>query len=159
MLDPDDLKVLATLLTAIAAVFGLFLVVFRIWFERRVKMDEFLIQSLPLFGGGTQKRNVAIGVTEGYCQKSNRFRSIIVPVLINQAIYLLFSKTIKMNSEGKKFAAHEKKNIQKVIELLDKLVDEKSLDPKGEDYRRIRCEYDRLIKDQTLDPFSNQETT
>lgn len=152
-----DFKSLAGLLTAIAAVLGLLLVLFRISFDRRQKLDEFLIQTLPLYRGGTQKRNVAIAVTEGYLQKSKRFRSIITPLLINQAIYLLFSKPIKLKSEGKKFAAHEKQNIHKIMELLDKLAKQNAFNPMGKDYRRIRRQYERLKSDKALDLYTNQE--
>lgn len=153
----NELKNLTSLLTAIVTVLGLFLILFRIWFDRRQKLDEFLIQTLPLYGGKTQKRNVAIAVTEGYLQKSKRFRSIITPLLINQAIYLLFQKPIKLKSEGRKFAAHEVQNIHKIMKLLEKLTKENALSPREKDYRQIHSQYERLKKDKTLETYTIHE--
>ena len=108
----------AAVLTAgvIAAFITLAVGILTVWVNSRTKKDEMLISSLQHFQGGTQRRAIAISVVDGYIQShKTRFREVIAPMMIAQALYLL--------NEKENYDAHEKYNIYRIVSILNKLQD------------------------------------
>ena len=55
----------------------------------RNQREERVLQALDYFTGHTQRRNVGIAVLEGYLQLTPKLRDVVLPMLANQAVYLL----------------------------------------------------------------------
>ena len=84
--------------------------------ERRAQRDdELLAQTLAYFDGGTQRRSIGLALVEGIWIRQKKQLDVIVPVLINQTIYLLLS------SESKD-AVHEERNAIRLLHLLDRAI-------------------------------------
>lgn len=78
--------------------------------RKRAKRDGYLFQAFQYFDGGTQRRNIGIAIIEGLWQEAPHLKGLFVPLLVNQAIYLL---TGSDQSE----ARHEQDNLWRVIRL------------------------------------------
>lgn len=82
------------------------------YLERRRQRDtDLLLKTLRYFEGGTQKRNIGIGLVEGIWSKEEKHRPVIIPVLVNQFVYLL----LQSNS---KEVIHEERNLIRIAQLL-----------------------------------------
>ena len=79
--------------------------------RKRSKRDEYLFQAFRYFEGGTQKRNIGISVIEGLWQVAPHMKGMFIPLLVNQAIYLL------TGSEQLE-ALNERDNLRRIMELL-----------------------------------------
>ena len=80
--------------------------------RRRTKRDENIFYALQYFDGGSQRRSIGIAIVEGYWTETPHLKTIYVPLLVNQAIYLI--------SEAKQAAAkHEINNLDRIITLLE----------------------------------------
>jgi hypothetical protein len=105
-------EVAAALLGALMA--GLLSVVLRYidFVERdQERREQSVLNSLHEFGGGTQHRNVGIAVVMGYWNSVPKLRPLLVPLLGNQAIYLL-------KEAKRKDAAHEVSNLGRIAAVL-----------------------------------------
>lgn len=80
--------------------------------------------------GKTQARNVGIAVLQGLAPRSRQFRGAVVPLLANQAIYLL-----EESEQGSK--AHEVENLRRIMSLAIGLT-------KGRDLARRRVASDSM---------------
>jgi hypothetical protein len=79
--------------------------------ERR--RQDSMLQALQYFGGRSQVRSIGISIVDGSWDEMPEFRGVFVPLLINQAIYLL------SESEAKD-AEHELFNLRRIRYLLGK---------------------------------------
>lgn len=77
----------------------------------RLKIRDYLYDSLKWFDGGTQRRSIGISVIEASWASLQEFRGTWIAVLANQAIFLL-------EESGQKDAAHEVANLDRMMELL-----------------------------------------
>ena len=79
--------------------------------ERKVtRMEDRLFSSLSWFEGKTQKRSIGIAVIEGLWPDLEEYRKILIPLLANQAIYLL-----AVSNED---TDHERNNLQRIMRLI-----------------------------------------
>ena len=76
------------------------------------RREEFLFCALEHFTGRTQHRSVGIAIVEGYWQQVPQLLDVIVPVLINQLVYLT---TV---AEPSRTTTHELQNLERLIDLL-----------------------------------------
>jgi hypothetical protein len=74
--------------------------------------EEFLFRALEHFGGRTQERSVGIAIAEAYWRKVPDQVDVLVPVLLNQLVYLL---TV---ADRSKTTAHELQNVARIVDLL-----------------------------------------
>ena len=86
-----------------------------------VRTQDLVLRSLDFFTGKTQRRNVGVSVVEGAWDSAPRLRQIFVPLLVNQAVYLL-------EGSDQRDAAHEKENLRRIMDLLLKSVTTESID-------------------------------
>lgn len=93
------------------------------------RQEEHIIRALDYFTGHTQRRNVGIAIVEGYWHARPDLRGILIPLLANQAVYLL---------EGSKQreAIHEADNCRRIVELLLK-IDSSDLKSGLQDYYHV----------------------
>lgn len=84
--------------------------------ERREQREEDLLaKTLAYFEGKTQRRSIGISLVEGIWAPRKRYMDIIVPVLVNQAVYLLLSSS-SVN------AVHEERNLLRLFGLLERCI-------------------------------------
>jgi len=84
--------------------------------ERRVQReDELLAQTLSYFDGGTQRRSIGLALVEGIWLRKKRQLDVVVPVLVNQMIYLLLSSDAND-------AVHEERNAIRLLFLLERTI-------------------------------------
>jgi len=57
--------------------------------RKQSRRDDNIFRALAFFDGKTQRRNVGISVVEGYWNTTPDLQRILVPLLVNQAIYLV----------------------------------------------------------------------
>ena len=76
-----------------------------------LRYEQIILSSLGYFTGKTQKRNVGIAVLQGAWDKAPHLRSIFVPLLVNQALYLL-------EESEQEEARHERENLDRIMELV-----------------------------------------
>jgi hypothetical protein len=76
--------------------------------ERR---EQQVYGALQYFTGGTQNRNVGIAVIERYLTVAPELQVTFMPLLINQAIYLL-TKSKQVNAD------HERNNLRRIMNLV-----------------------------------------
>jgi hypothetical protein len=57
--------------------------------RERARRDAYLFQAFRYFTGHTQPRNVGISIIEGFWQEAPDLRGVYIPLLVNQAVYLL----------------------------------------------------------------------
>ena len=79
--------------------------------RKRSRRDANLFQAFQYFDGGTQRRNIGIAIIEGLWQEAPHLQGLFVPLLANQAIYLL---TASEQSE----ARHEQDNLRRIMGLV-----------------------------------------
>lgn len=78
---------------------------------RRERREARVFEALKWFEGKTQRRNIGIAVVEGAWSETPHLRATLIPLLINQAIYLL--------AESKqREAAHEADNRIRLMRLI-----------------------------------------
>jgi hypothetical protein len=77
----------------------------------RSRRDASLFQAFQYFDGGTQRRNIGIAIIEGLWQEAPHLRGLFIPLMVNQAIYLL---TVSEQSE----ARHEQDNLRRIMALV-----------------------------------------
>lgn len=78
--------------------------------RKRTMRDASLFQAFQYFDGGTQRRNIGIAIVEGLWQEAPHLQGLFIPLLVNQAIYLL---TGSEQSE----ARHERDNLRRIMGL------------------------------------------
>jgi type II secretory pathway pseudopilin PulG len=96
--------------------------------RQRDKRDTYLFEALKWFTGGTQKRNVGISIVEGYWTEIPHLKGILVPLLANQAIYLL-------TQSEQDTALHEYDNLNRIMVLLIEF----------EEKHKFRAYYDQIL--------------
>ena len=80
--------------------------------EREVtRYEEIVLKSLDFFTGKTQRRNVGISIVQGAWDRTTHLRPVFVPLLVNQAVYLL-------EESGQDEARHEKENLDRIMQLV-----------------------------------------
>jgi hypothetical protein len=84
--------------------------------ERRdQREDALLAQTLKCFEGKSQRRSVGISLVEGLWAPKMKKMNILVPVLVNQIVYLLHSsKSVD--------AVHEERNLIRLLTLLKRCI-------------------------------------
>lgn len=99
--------------TIVALIFGglgwVLAVIQTIQRHQEVRANQ-LLDALGYLTGKTQARNVGIAILQGLAPRSRQFRGAVVPLLANQAIYLL-----EESGEGSK--AHEVENLRRIMNL------------------------------------------
>lgn len=95
----------------------------------RSRHEEHVIRALDYFTGHTQRRNVGIAIVEGYWHTAPDLRGVLVPLLVNQAVYLL-------EESNQADAVHEADNCRRIVDLLLRL-DAGSISPDLMDYYRV----------------------
>ncbi len=112
---------------------GLIFGAFQAWMgyieRKHTKRDDFLFEAFKWFEGGSQKRNIGISIVEGFWEEVPHLRGILVPLLTNQAIYLLTKseerealhetdkKEMKKLQEERE-ALHEEDNLNRIMKIL-----------------------------------------
>ncbi|MCW2849738.1 MAG: hypothetical protein JWR90_3712 [Marmoricola sp.] len=86
------------------------------------RYEDIVLRSLEYFTGGTQRRSVGVAVVEGAWDNAPNLRPIFVPLLVNQAIYLL-------EESKQKDAAHEQQNLSQIMKLLIRFKQADELSP------------------------------
>ena len=80
--------------------------------ERRdARLNELVVKSLEYFTGKTQRRSVGIAIVEGAWEEAPDLHRVFVPLLVNQAVYLL-------NESGQTHSTHETDNLKRIMALL-----------------------------------------
>lgn len=77
----------------------------------RSRHEEHVLRALDYFTGQTQRRNVGIAIVEGYWHATPSLHGVLVPLLVNQAIYLL-------EQSREEDAPHEADNCYRIVDLL-----------------------------------------
>lgn len=80
------------------------------------RIEDYMIQSFHFFIGGTQRRGVGVSAVEGLLSQVPNLRGVFVPLLVNQAIYVL-TKVPEVAGE-KALTDHEKDNLDRMIAVL-----------------------------------------
>jgi hypothetical protein len=97
--------------------------------ERRQQREEDLLaKTLSYFEGNTQRRSIGISMVEGIWARKGKHMDVLVPVMLNQAIYLLLSSD---PTDG----VHEERNLVRLYFLLKRCIP-KTSDP-GDYYPEI----------------------
>ena len=78
------------------------------------RIEGYVIQSFQFFTGGTQRRGVGVSAVEGLLSQAPNLRGVFVPLLVNQAIYVL----TKVSDSDKPLTEHEKDNLDRMIAVL-----------------------------------------
>lgn len=78
--------------------------------RKRSRRDGSLFQAFQYFDGGTQRRNIGIAIIEGLWQEAPHLQGLFIPLLVNQAIYLL------IGSEQSE-ARNEQDNLRRIMAL------------------------------------------
>ena len=94
--------------------------------ERELERTEgYVIQSFQFFTGGTQRRGVGVSAVEGLLSQAPHLRSVFVPLLVNQATYVLTKvpesrqpSTEHAPDAQKPLTEHEKDNLNRMIAVL-----------------------------------------
>ncbi len=79
--------------------------------QQQIRRDTYLFESFKWFAGGSQERNIGISIVEGFWEQVPHLRSILIPLLANQATYLL-----TQSKQDK--AMHEQDNLLRIMSLL-----------------------------------------
>ena len=115
------------------------------------RKDDKLLSAMSYLDGGTQKRNIGIGIIESLLEKDPKIRNQVIPTLVNQVVYLLLeSPDWNKRSEFHNF-----------LRLMSIIINEKHFDKKF-DYHYIelieaissRMHQDREEKFPGRDHFS-----
>lgn len=86
--------------------------------RQATRKEDQLFRALAWFEGKTQKRSIGIAVTEAFWDDSPSSRTTLIPLLGNQAIYLL-----AVSDEA---TAHEVNNLERIMRLITHYADLKS---------------------------------
>jgi hypothetical protein len=79
--------------------------------ERQVtRKEEELFKALSWFEGHTQKRNIGIAIVEGLWAELPDYHKTLIPLLANQAIYLL--------GASETATPHERNNLERIMQLI-----------------------------------------
>jgi hypothetical protein len=79
----------------------------------RTRLEQNLFSALQYFGGGTQERSIGISIVEGYRNQMHQLLPMFVPLLANQALYLLTNPKAKAGER-----ADEESNLRRIMNLL-----------------------------------------
>jgi hypothetical protein len=74
------------------------------------RKEDQLFKALSWFEGKTQRRSIGVAVVEGLWQELPAYRKTLIPLLANQAIYLL--------AESDSATAHERNNLDRMMRLV-----------------------------------------
>ncbi|MEZ0386534.1 MAG: hypothetical protein ACAI34_05680, partial [Verrucomicrobium sp.] len=77
---------------------------------------------MSYFDGGSQRRSLGIAMVEGVWKYRSSYAQVLVPVLVLQAIYLL-------RATDNRTAAHEERNLIRILRLLEFMLELVSGDP------------------------------
>ena len=106
--------------------------------RREIRREEVVLRALEYFTGKTQRRNVGISIVEFHWDATPRLRGVFVPLLVNQAVYLL--EQSDQTSER-----HEADNLRRIMVLL--LAARTTAEqPAAADYRALRRSVARRLK-------------
>jgi hypothetical protein len=101
-----------------------------------LRYEQIILSSLDYFTGKTQRRNVGIAMLQGAWSKAPHLRSIFVPLLVNQALYLL-------EESEQEEARHERENLDRIMELV---INSRPFDVASADtYQRLHDSLERRI--------------
>jgi hypothetical protein len=118
------------IVTLVVALGGWIFAAVMYWLSYRerqaTRKEDQLFRTLAWFEGHTQKRSIGIAVTEAYWKDSPRSRTILIPLLGNQAIYLL--------AVSKQGTAHERNNLERIMGLIT-------------DYAPLKSKFSHLAKE------------
>jgi hypothetical protein len=78
--------------------------------RKATRKEDQLFRALAWFEGKTQRRSIGIAVTEAFWEDSPSSRTTLIPLLGNQAIYLL-----AVSDQG---TAHEVNNLERIMHLI-----------------------------------------
>jgi hypothetical protein len=76
-----------------------------------IRREELVLKSLEYFTGKTQRRSVGIAIVEGAWGTAPDLQKVFVPLLVNQAVYLL-------DESGQTDSWHETENLKRIMALL-----------------------------------------
>jgi len=79
--------------------------------REEVRLEELVLKSLEYFTGKTQRRSVGIAIVEGAWGQAPDLHKVFVPLLVNQAVYLL-------DESGQTDSSHETDNLNRIMALL-----------------------------------------
>lgn len=102
------------IITIAVAVAGWVYAGFKDWLSYRERLatrkEDQLFKALSWFEGKTQRRSIGVAVVEGLWQELPVYRRTLIPLLANQAIYLLV--------ESDSATAHERNNLERIMQLI-----------------------------------------
>ena len=76
--------------------------------------DELLLKTTEYFRGDAQERNIGISLIEGLIKSKKNQHRVIIPLLVNQFIYLLI--------QAKDKSANDERNLVRIFFLLNELI-------------------------------------
>ncbi len=101
-------------ITIVVALGGWIYAGFKEWLSYRERLatrkEDQLFKALSWFEGKTQRRSIGVAVVEGLWQELPAYRKTLIPLLANQAIYLL--------AESDSATAHERNNLERIVQLV-----------------------------------------
>lgn len=77
--------------------------------RRETRYEELVLKSLDYFTGQTQHRTVGIAIVEGAWDGATHLRKVFVPLLVNQAMYLL---------EQSPDDTYEQQNLDRILRIV-----------------------------------------
>ncbi|HWX45079.1 MAG TPA: hypothetical protein VNY52_07125 [Solirubrobacteraceae bacterium] len=80
--------------------------------REQARRQQNLMAAFQYFDGGTQRRSIGISIIEAYQRTMPELLPMFIPLLANQAVYLL---TRSKQSEG---VEHEDRNLERIMDLL-----------------------------------------
>jgi hypothetical protein len=80
--------------------------------REQTRHEQNLIAAFQYFDGKTQRRSVGLSIIEAYRSEMPKLVSMFIPLLANQAVYLL------TQSEQPEDAEHEYRNLDRIMDLL-----------------------------------------
>ena len=105
----------ASLLTWIIACGGWAIAIFTTYLgyaeRREIRKADLLLRTVSYFEGGTQKRSIGIALVEGMQTSDKANLGVLVPLLVNQLVYLLLHPDVKDSP-------HEQRNVVRIYLLL-----------------------------------------
>ena len=102
--------------------------------REQTRHEQNLIAAFQYFDGRTQRRSVGISIIEAYSSEMPKLVPMFIPLLANQAVYLL------TQSKQPKDAEHEYRNLDRITELLEEA---KSSGKFRERYRDLQSVLDK----------------
>lgn len=109
------------ILTLIIAIGGWGIIILQIligyWERNNFHNDEILLNILGYFTDDAQKRSTGISLVKGLIKTNKKYHLVIVPLLVNQLVYLLLQYECKM-----KYIIMEERNTVRIYFLLKELL-------------------------------------